>query len=148
IAQSQPFHAAILDLQLPDMEGLALAEQIRQQPAGRNLPVLLLSSVRLRADDTRPTQAGIAGFVYKPIRPAQMLDALCRAMSIQLQREKKAPTAPTLDTDFARRLPLRLLLADDNPINQKVGLSVLLKLGYRADVAQNGLEVLKALEKK
>jgi signal transduction histidine kinase/HPt (histidine-containing phosphotransfer) domain-containing protein len=148
LAQSQAFHAAILDLQLPDMEGMALAEQIHQQPAGQHLPVLLLSSVRLRADDTRPAQAGIAGFVYKPVRPAQLLDALCRAMSIQLQREKKAPTAPTLDTDFARRLPLRLLLADDNPINQKVGLSVLLKLGYRADVAQNGLEVLKALEQK
>jgi signal transduction histidine kinase/HPt (histidine-containing phosphotransfer) domain-containing protein len=148
LAQGQPFHAAILDLQLPDMEGMALAGQIHQQPAGQHLPVLLLSSVRLRADDTRPAQAGIAGFVYKPVRPAQLLDALCRAMSIQLQREKKAPTAPTLDTDFARRLPLRLLLADDNPINQKVGLSVLLKLGYRADVAQNGLEVLKALEQK
>jgi CheY-like chemotaxis protein/HPt (histidine-containing phosphotransfer) domain-containing protein len=69
-------------------------------------------------------------------------------MSIQLQREKKAPAAPALDADFARRLPLRLLLADDNPINQKVGLSVFQKLGYRADIANNGLEVLKALEQK
>ena len=69
-------------------------------------------------------------------------------MSVQVQREKKAPTAPTLDPDLARRLPLRLLLADDNPINQKVGLSVLHKLGYRADLANNGLEVLKALEQK
>ena len=64
-------------------------------------------------------------------------------MSIQLQREKKAPLAPALDSNFARRLPLRLLLADDNPINQKVGLSVLQKLGYRADVANNGLEVIQ-----
>src|SRR5438046_10692777 len=69
-------------------------------------------------------------------------------MSIQLQTEKKAPIAPTLDAEFARRLPLRLLLANDNPINQKVGLSVLHKLGYRADLANNGLEVLKALEQK
>jgi CheY-like chemotaxis protein/HPt (histidine-containing phosphotransfer) domain-containing protein len=69
-------------------------------------------------------------------------------LSIQIQREKKAPQAPVLDADFARRLPLRLLLADDNPINQKVGLSVLNKLGYRADIANNGLEVLQALEQK
>ena len=69
-------------------------------------------------------------------------------MSVQVQREKKAPAAPTLDPDLARRLPLRLLLADDNPINQKVGLSVLHKLGYRADIANNGVEVLKALEQK
>jgi CheY-like chemotaxis protein len=77
-----------------------------------------------------------------------LLEALCRAMSVQIRREKKGPAAPTLDPDLARRLPLRLLLADDNPINQKVGLSVLQKLGYRADLAGNGVEVLKALEQK
>ncbi len=148
LEQSQPFDAAILDLQLPDLDGLALADEIRKQPYGRYLPLLLLSSVRLRGDDTRPLHASISVFVYKPIRPAQLLEALCRSLSIQLQREKKAPSAPALDAGFARRLPLRLLLADDNPINQKVGLSVLHKLGYRADVAHNGLEVLKALEQK
>jgi CheY-like chemotaxis protein/HPt (histidine-containing phosphotransfer) domain-containing protein len=143
-----PPDAVILDLQLPDPDGLTLAEQIRQQPAGRYLPLLLLTSVRLRSDDTRPSQAGISIFVHKPIRSAQLLDALCRALNIQPLREKRAPTAPVLDATFARRLPLRLLLADDNLINQKVGLSVLQKLGYRADVANNGLEVLQALEQK
>jgi signal transduction histidine kinase/HPt (histidine-containing phosphotransfer) domain-containing protein len=148
LSQGEPFHAAILDLQLPGADGLALADQIRQQPYGRYLPVLLLSSVRLRGDDTRPANVGVSIYVHKPIRPAQLLDALCRALSIQLQRDKKAPAAPTLDSTLARRLPLRVLLADDNPINQKVGLSVLHKLGYRADVANNGVEVLKALEQK
>jgi signal transduction histidine kinase/HPt (histidine-containing phosphotransfer) domain-containing protein len=148
VTQTPPFHAAIIDLQLPDLDGITLAEEIRRQPNGANLPLLLFSSIRLRADDTRPAHAGISGFIYKPLRPAQLLESLCRAMSIQLQREKKAPSAPSLDATFARRLPLRLLLADDNPINQKVGLSVLQKLGYRADVAHNGIEVLKALEQK
>jgi CheY-like chemotaxis protein/HPt (histidine-containing phosphotransfer) domain-containing protein len=96
----------------------------------------------------QPLPSAVLAVVHKPIRPAQLLEALCRAMSVQIPREKKAPTAPTLDPDLARRLPLRLLLADDNPINQKVGLSVLQKLGYRADLAGNGLEVLKALEQK
>ena len=148
LGQSAAFDAAILDLQLPDMDGLALATEIRNHSCGRYLPLLLLSSIRLRGDDARPVNAGISVFVYKPIRPAQLLDALCRSLSIQIQREKKAPPAPTLDADFARKLPLRLLLADDNPINQKVGLSVLNKLGYRADIANNGLEVLQALEQK
>jgi CheY-like chemotaxis protein/HPt (histidine-containing phosphotransfer) domain-containing protein len=148
LAQGATFDAVILDLQLADMDGLALAYEIRSHPYGRYVPLLLLSSVRLRGDDTRPAHAGISVFVYKPIRPAQLLDALCRSLSIQIQREKKAPPAPALDADFARRLPLRLLLADDNPINQKVGLSVLNKLGYRADIANNGLEVLQALEQK
>jgi signal transduction histidine kinase/HPt (histidine-containing phosphotransfer) domain-containing protein len=148
LQQGKSFDAVILDLQLPGLDGLALAEQIRQQPGGRYLPLLLLSNIRLRADDTRPQESGISIYVNKPIRPAQLLEALCRAMSVQLQREKKPPAAPVLDANLARRLPLRLLLADDNPINQKVGLSVLSKLGYRADLANNGLEVLKALEQK
>jgi signal transduction histidine kinase/HPt (histidine-containing phosphotransfer) domain-containing protein/BarA-like signal transduction histidine kinase len=148
LAKNPPYDAVILDYQLADMDGFALADEIRRQPYGRYLPLLLLSSVRLRGDDARPLHATIAVVVYKPIRPAQLLDALCRAMSIQLQREKKAPFAPSLDATLARRLPLRLLLADDNPINQKVGLSVLSKLGYRADIANNGREVLQALEQK
>ena len=148
LEQSGPFDAAILDLQLPETDGLAMANQIRQAPYGRRLPLLLLTNARLRSDDTRPLEAGISVYVHKPIRPSQLLEALCRAMSIQLQREKKAPAAPALDANLARRLPLRLLLADDNPINQKVGLSVLHKLGYRADLANNGIEVLRALEQK
>ena len=148
LAQGDLFDAVILDLQLPDKDGFALAEEIRKQPSGRYVPLLALSSARPGGDDARPLPAGVSVFVHKPIRPAQLLDALCRAMSVQVQREKKAPAAPTLDPDLARRLPLRLLLADDNPINQKVGLSVLHKLGYRADLASNGLEVLKALEQK
>jgi CheY-like chemotaxis protein/HPt (histidine-containing phosphotransfer) domain-containing protein len=148
ISNSPAFDAAILDLQLPGKDGFALAKEIRALPRGQSLPLLLLSSVRLRGDDPRPMQAGISVFVYKPIRPTQLLDALYRTMSIQQLREKKAPVSPAMDANFAARYPLRLLLADDNPINQKVGLSVLQKLGYRADMANNGLEVLKALEQK
>ena len=122
--------------------------EIRKQPSGRYIPILLLSSLRPGGDDLRPLPPGTAISIHKPIRPAQLLEALCRALSVQLQRDKKAPAAPMLDADLSRRLPLRLLLADDNPINQKVGLSVLHKLGYHADVANNGLEVLKALEQK
>jgi signal transduction histidine kinase/HPt (histidine-containing phosphotransfer) domain-containing protein len=148
LARSPAFDAAILDLQLPQTDGLVLAEEFRRCPQGKNLPLLLLSGARLRNDDLRPAQNGIAGLINKPIRPAQMLEVVCRALSVQVQREKKAPTAPVLDTQLATRLPLRLLLADDNPINQKVGLSVLHKLGYRAQTANNGVEALQALEKQ
>jgi CheY-like chemotaxis protein/HPt (histidine-containing phosphotransfer) domain-containing protein len=148
LAEKNEYDAIILDLQLPDMEGLTLAQEIRTQIRGRKIPLLLLTSVRLRAEDPRPARAGISVFIYKPIRPSQLLDALCRAMSIQIAREKRPPPAPSLDADLARRIPMRLLLADDNPINQKVGLSVLNKLGYQADIANNGVEVLKALEQK
>jgi CheY-like chemotaxis protein/HPt (histidine-containing phosphotransfer) domain-containing protein len=148
LAQNNSFDAAILDLQLPDLDGFALAEKIRALPAGRDLPLLLLSSSRLRGDDARPARAGISIFIYKPVRPAQLLDGLCRAIGVQVQREKKSPAGPAMDAGLAQRFPLRLLLADDNPINQKVGLNVLKRLGYRADVAANGREVLHALEQK
>ena len=148
LAHGGPFDAVILDLQLPDLDSLAFASELHNHPSGRYLPLLLLSSARLRSEDSGPLQAGASVVVYKPVRPAQLLDALCRALSIQLQREKKTAPAPTFDADLGRRLPLRLLLADDNPINQKVGLSVLRKLGYRADLASTGSEVLDALEKK
>ena len=178
LSGSAPFDAVLLDLQLPEggrepslsnppsaapggpsgegglggrepqEYGLTLAEEIRRHPYGLTLPLLLLSSVRLRSDDPRPLALGISVSVHKPVRPAQLLDALCRAMSVPLPRDKKLPPAPSLDVNFANRLPLRVLLADDNPINLKVGLSVLHKLGYRAEVANNGLEVIHALEQK
>jgi signal transduction histidine kinase/HPt (histidine-containing phosphotransfer) domain-containing protein len=148
LSDARNFDVVIIDLQLPDKDGLALADEIRRQPQGNYLPILMLSSVRLRGDDARPMQASVSIFIYKPIRPAQLLDALCRAMSIHVQSDKTAPSVPVLDSDLARRLPLHVLLADDNLINQKVGVSVLQKLGYRADIANNGLEVLKALEQK
>ena len=148
LAQGDLFDAVILDLELPDEDGLALAGRIRTQPSGRYVPLLLLSSTRPSNDAAHPLPGSVSVSIHKPIRPAQLLDALCRALSVQVQREKKAPAAPTLDPDLARRLPLRVLLADDNPINQKVGVSVLQKLGYQADIASNGVEVLKALEQK
>jgi signal transduction histidine kinase/HPt (histidine-containing phosphotransfer) domain-containing protein len=148
LEKDKSFDASIIDLQLPDADGFKLARDIRKLNTGRFLPLLFLSATRLRNDDFRAADLDVSQFVHKPVRPAQLLEALCRALSVQVQRDKKSAFTPGLDSDFARRLPLRVLLADDNPINQKVGVSVLTKLGYQADLACNGLEVLKALEQK
>jgi signal transduction histidine kinase/HPt (histidine-containing phosphotransfer) domain-containing protein/BarA-like signal transduction histidine kinase len=142
------FHGVLLDMQLPQTDGFELAREIHKFPDSRTLPLLLLSNRRLRSDDLRAANLEHAYIVHKPVRPGQLLEALCRAIRVQVQRDKKSPFTPGLDSDFARRLPLRLLLADDNPINQKVGVSVLNKLGYQADLAHDGKQVLQALEKK
>ncbi len=148
IEKSKPFDVVVLDAQMPGGDGFALAHDIRKLSSGGSVPLLFLSSTRLRADDFRDAKLEATPFVHKPIRPAQLLESLCRALSVQVQREKKSMFTPGLDSDFARRLPLRVLLADDNPINQKVGVSVLHKLGYRADLAVDGNEVIRALEQK
>ena len=148
LAQGDLFDAVILDWELPGQEGPALAEQIRKLPSGRCVPLLLLSAMRPSGEDAHPVREGMAVAIHKPIRPAQLLEALCHALKVQTLREKKPPPTPTLDPTLARKLPLRVLLADDNPINQKVGLSVLSKLGYRADVVSNGREVLETLGQK
>ena len=148
LSSGNRFDAIVLDLQLPDMDGFSLVEKIRELPGCADVPVAMLSSHRLRADDPRPQRMGVSVFIYKPVKPEQLLDAISRALSVQLQIEKKSPLHSSFDAGLAMRFPMRLLLADDNPINQRVGLNILQKLGYRADVAQNGMEVIKALESR
>jgi CheY-like chemotaxis protein len=101
----------------------------------------------LRAGDPRAAAVRVSVSVYKPIRPKQLLDALSQTFNRRLTTLRKAP-ALVFDPSFATRFPLRILIADDNRVNQKVGSSFLEKLGYRAEVVGNGLEVLQALERK
>jgi signal transduction histidine kinase/HPt (histidine-containing phosphotransfer) domain-containing protein len=142
------YEAVVLDLQLPDKEGFSLAGEIRDLPKGKNLPVLLMTDVRIRSDDKRPAQSGISLYVYKPVRPSQFYDAVSRAMDGRTVAEKKAPISSEFDGEMGARLPLKILLADDNLINQKVGVKMLEKLGYQPAVAANGVEVLKALDQQ
>ena len=142
------FDAIVLDLQLPEMDGLTLAQFVRRVPGCEQTPLLLLTDVRLRSDDARPGAVGVTLFIYKPLRPAQIFDALVRAVDHMPRTEKTAPVNSEFDSTMAERLPLRLLLADDNLINQKVGVKMLQRLGYRPEVAANGVEVLKLLEQQ
>jgi signal transduction histidine kinase len=148
LQQDHAFDAAILDFQLPDMDGLSVAAATRELPGGESLHLLLLTSVHLRAGDPRAAAARISVSIYKPIRPKQLLDALSQSFDRRDASYRRAPGALTFDPSFASRLPLRILMADDNRVNQKVGSSFLEKLGYHAEVVGNGLEVLQALERQ
>jgi signal transduction histidine kinase/HPt (histidine-containing phosphotransfer) domain-containing protein len=148
LSGSERFDAIVLDLQLPEMDGLTLAQFVRRVPGCEATPILLMTDVRLRSDDKRPGAIGISLFIYKPLRPAQIFDALVRAVDNMPRTEKKAPVSSEFDASMAERLPLRVMLADDNIINQKVGVKMLQRLGYRPEVAANGVEVLKLLEQQ
>ena len=144
----ESFDLAILDMRMPEMDGLVLASEIRKLPAGKAMPLLLLTSMGAHSDRPEFASASLAGCLAKPIKPAQIHETLVRVMSgAKSAAPTKAPVASAKgDAILACRLPLRVLLCDDNLINQKVALRLLQQLGYRADLAANGLEALAALD--
>ncbi len=148
LERDRHFDAAILDFQLPEVDGLSVAESIRTLPGYETLPILLLTSVHLRAGDPRAAAVRVSVSVYKPIRPKQLLDALSQSFGRSLKSTSKTQPGFIFDDSFASRFPARVLIADDSRVNQKVASSFLEKLGYRAEVVSDGLEVLRALELK
>jgi CheY-like chemotaxis protein len=118
----------------------------RMIPSAREAEVILLTNARVRV--TEATALGAAGAVTKPLRPAPLLEAISRAITGASPEEKRTPVASRFDARLAERLPLRLLVADDNAVNQKVAMMLLKRLGYTTDTVANGVEVLQALAAK
>src|SRR5204863_2889923 len=150
VQASVPFDVAILDMQMPEMDGLMLAEQIRHYRNAKALPLVMLTSLGRRDIDTQGVE--FAAFLHKPIKPSQLYNTLLAIFAKQEQgRSVLTPTEASdgqFDALLAQRLPLRILLAEDNTVNQKLALRLLERMGYRADVAANGLEVLEALQRQ
>jgi PAS domain S-box-containing protein len=145
IDQGVAFDIGVLDMQMPAMDGAQLAARIRRRPALAETPLILLTSLGRRAEDM--AGGGFTACLTKPIKAAQLYDVLNDVVGSPASRAA-APARPTIDAAMAERLPLRILLAEDNVINQKVALRTLERMGYRADVAANGIEVLDALERQ
>jgi len=142
----ESFDLAILDMQMPDMDGLMLAGEIRKLPGAMSMPLVLLTSMGVGNDHPDFANAGFYGCLTKPIKPVQLQEVLVRAISGAKPVRNTVPNTK-LDPMLASRLPLRILLCDDNVINQKVALRLLQQMGYRADLAANGQEALAALER-
>jgi CheY-like chemotaxis protein len=118
---------------------------MRARPASQEIPLVLLTSLGRRAEDMADRR--FAACLTKPVKAAQLYDALLAALSgVETAPAERRHTG--YDTTLAERIPLRILLAEDNAVNQKVALKTLEKLGYRADVAANGLEALDALARQ
>ncbi len=142
------FDLAILDMQMPGMDGLMLATEIRKLPDAMKMPLVLLTSMGVRADAPEFAGAAFASCLTKPIKPVQLHEVLVRVVSGSKPAPQKPPAHAKLDPGLAQRLPLRILLCDDNAINQKVALRLLQQMGYKPEVAGNGLEALTALDKQ
>jgi signal transduction histidine kinase/CheY-like chemotaxis protein/HPt (histidine-containing phosphotransfer) domain-containing protein len=145
VRQNYPFDMVILDMQMPKMDGLELAVEIQKIRGIETLPLVMLSS--MGQWESKHSNAELSAYLTKPVKASQLFDTL---ISVFLKEDRshrvKIESGKVLfDPEMGRRHPLKILLAEDNINNRKLALRLLERLGYRADVATNGLEVLEAL---
>jgi CheY-like chemotaxis protein len=141
------FDLLVIDLQMPDMDGLTLSEQILKLPEACSLPMVMLSSSSEGLDPAKTKQ--FRAVLLKPIKSSLLYNTFIEIFSpgdtVPAQAEE---THSEFDPGMGKRHPLRILLAEDNHTNQVLALALLDRLGYRADVAGNGVEVLKTLQRQ
>ncbi|MEJ8814249.1 GAF domain-containing protein [Variovorax ureilyticus] len=140
------FDVAIVDMHMPEMDGLTLAQRIRAGHAA--LPLVLFSSVGRR--ETGDGESVFNAFLSKPIHQSQLFDTLA-GLLVRDPSARPAPTAapkPQIDPSMGARHPLRILLAEDNAVNQKLALRLLQQMGYRADLASNGIEAVESVQRQ
>jgi CheY-like chemotaxis protein len=144
-------------MQMPDMDGLMLGREIKKDPAIAATRLVMLTSLGNQLDAEDMKAAGIEACVLKPVKQSRLFSRIAEILanhtplarkvgqtgSVALKRVADAPTPVT-----AQVKPVRILLAEDNIINQKVAVGLLNNIGYKADVANNGQEVLSALALK
>jgi len=141
----RPYHLILLDLQMPELDGFEVAKRIRENPIGSDLEILMLTSLGMKGDAERCKEIGIGAYLVKPVKQAELLDGIMLALG--RPRTDKGPviTRHTIQ-DIRRRL--RILLAEDNIVNQKLAQKMLEKRGHHVTIVSNGLDALDALEKE
>lgn len=154
VEEARTFNAVLLDHQMPDMDGEDVARAIQADSRLRDLRLLILTSVGQRGDAKKFKNLGCSAYLTKPVRQSQLLDALAEALVEVEEPGKKAEEKPSrpdiitrhsLGERVARKA--RILLAEDNVVNQKVAMRILEKGGHRIDAVPNGREALAALNR-
>ncbi|MBU7583576.1 MAG: response regulator [Nostoc sp. TH1S01] len=160
--EKQPaFDLAILDIDCPHLDIQEITDQIRAIPKQQNLPLVMLSSKGKQTLEIKQVAAEFAAFLHKPVRQYQLHNTLLKIVrgswstrraeaqiTIPSYSRLPAPHLPTIDAQLAKSLPIKILLVEDVLVNQKIALKMLNRLGFRADVANNGREALEALQRQ
>jgi signal transduction histidine kinase/DNA-binding response OmpR family regulator len=143
----EPYRLILLDMHMPKMDGFTLIERIRQQPELTTATIMMLTSAGHRGDAARCRELGVAAYMVKPIRQTELREAIAQVLgarghegAVSLIARRSLHDEPNPSTS------LRLLLAEDNAVNQRLMVKLLENRGHRVTVAGNGQEALKALE--
>jgi len=143
--EGAPFSLVLLDSRMPDIDGFTLARSIKENPKFMNIPLIMLTSCGVRGDGLRCRQLGINGYLSKPTNQVDLLDTILRIFGTASTASGSAALITRHDLTETR-CALRILLAEDNVVNQRLTERLLQKQGHRVVVVGNGREAVKALE--
>lgn len=146
IRGGESFDVALIDMHMPNMNGIMLSAEIRRYCKRDELPLVMLTSIDRRKEDLKIISDYFSAYLLKPIKQSQLYNAIISVFKEAKEEHVPGKRETQFDSELAQRYPLRVLLADDNVINQKVAERMLQRMGYRPDIVSNGLEVLQALE--
>ena len=149
VIENDPYAAVLLDMQMPGMDGLTLARAIKNDPALSRTRIIILTPFGQRLDQELMDETAVSHCLLKPVKQSRLLDALMtNAQPTAMQAAVPTPRAATANVRTSRAVaPLRVLLAEDNAVNQKLALRQLQKLGYGASAVGNGAEVLQEVQR-
>jgi signal transduction histidine kinase/CheY-like chemotaxis protein/HAMP domain-containing protein len=148
VEDEDPFQIAILDIHMQGMDGKTLGQTIKQDPKIKDTQLVMLTSVGKRGDAAQMKKTGFCAYMTKPIKRSQLYDCLATIAAADSSADAAGP-APFVTRHSlkeARKQNFRILIAEDNKINQQVALNMMTKFGYRADAVANGQEAVQALE--
>ena len=144
--RGHPFPLLLLDFHMPEMDGFALVREARKEGLLEETRVILVTSSGQRGDAARSRELGIVSYLTKPLRQAELHAAILMAMDAKVPEGSKRPAVITRHTLREYRSRLRVLVAEDNVVNQQVARRLIEKRGHAVVVAGNGMEAVKALE--
>jgi len=148
IKENRPFQLVILDANMPEMDGFMLAERIKENPMFSDIKIMMLSSAGIRGDAARCRQLGVAAYLTKPVRQSSLLESIQVTLGLNLDSTTEAPPLITRHNLSKKEQKYRVLLAEDNEINQKLVVRILEKNGFEVSVASNGEEAVSLVNKE
>jgi PAS domain S-box-containing protein len=139
-----PYHVVLLDMQMPGMDGEQTARAIKSDPAVKDVKVIILTSMGQRGDAARLEALGCSAYLLKPVKQQLLFDAIVAVLDRQEERSASLVTRHTIAEQ--KKLDLRILLAEDNSINQKLAVVLLQKAGYSVDAVENGVQAVEKVQ--